>query len=1041
MRGPVGPVLVPQQFHFTIRIREMLAVLMSAREQSSMHSGSGLTAPDLERESRPLPPVSSLDDDAALPRLAGSETVINKSGPPAVVLPPDSNSPSREIVDRLFPPNQDSGSSIGTHNPSGIELDHFRIEERIGMGGMGAVFRAVDTRLQRLVALKLLAPSQAYDEGAVKRFQNEARAAARLDHENVARVHYIGEERGLHFIAFEFVTGSTVRELIRRQNRLSVADTINYALQIAAALKHTSAMGVVHRDIKPSNIIITPNGRAKLVDLGLARNDTTESQGDLTLPGTTLGTFDYISPEQAKDPRSVDVRSDIYSLGCTLFHMLTGQPPYPEGTVLQKLLDHQGKEAPDPASINRRIPAFVSAIVRRMMNSDRNNRHQNADQLIRDLTHAAGHLGLRGINPEGLVWVASRSNGTGWLAGNAGWLATVIVLFGVVGVLQQFPEIGLQLSGVPRENIQAPPDSPGPTQGTVDSSGEGSVDNTGSEASPGDRGSGSLIAASNVRPGAAIDPRETGSPAEITLPTDSLPGRLQPFEIDGAPTIPPFVGTDVIRPGTGELIPDMKDLLSARNATSESSIPESPRITVDSKGSPSPANSGNNKSPSAVAPPSNSLPVALFTGDASLDRHYRTLEAACAAAEDGSTIELQFSNTMVEKSFRVTRRNLTIRAARGHTPTIEFIPSEIDSTDSTARMITLNSGPLRLVNVNLQMTIPDRPTAERYSLFGVSRPGLLSMDHVAVTVVNPSRAIATIVDVRTTNGRMPADMPTSPVFVPRDELGVQATDCVFRGQSNFADLSWPGQAAFSISNCAAALDGDFFKIEPVSIPSADPPVLNVGIEHLSARLTGSFLRFAGPVSVDSSAIDCSVRNSVLSHSGDAPLVVSEAAISPEDARRMIAWRGERNFFDAISVFWALESSDDALTWDDWQELWQPDGNVGSRNLPIDWIVPAPFEGPVKSSSPALDLFLLGPGIVELNPAIQGATDGSDAGADLSELPQPSSGTPSSQSTDDSASENAGTPEEAPTGDSAPSSEGASISESSVPASISGPSPQ
>lgn len=953
-----------------------------------MHSGSGVTAPDLERESRPLPPLSDVDDEGSLPRLAGSETVINKGGSPAVALPPDSNSPSRQIVDRLFPSSQDSGSSIGTHSPNGIELDHFRIEERIGMGGMGAVFRAVDTRLQRLVALKLLAPSQAYDEGAVKRFQNEARAAARLDHENVARVHYIGEERGLHFIAFEFVTGSTVRELIRRQNRISVADTINYALQIAAALKHTSAMGVVHRDIKPSNIIITPNGRAKLVDLGLARNDTTESQGDLTLPGTTLGTFDYISPEQAKDPRSVDVRSDIYSLGCTLYHMLTGQPPYPEGTVLQKLLDHQGKEAPDPASINRRIPAFVSAIVRRMMNSDRNNRHQNADQLIRDLTHAAGHLGLRGINPEGLVWVASRSTGNGWLAGNAGWIATVVVLLGVVGVLQQFPEIGLQLSGVPRENIQPPPDlvlesEAGSADRGASDTVAGSSNERSSETGP--------IADTNAETAVPVDPRETGMPAEIASAGDGIPGQFSRLEPDAAPPVPPLVSPDIIRPGTGELIPDMKDLLSAKSATAEPSSPESPRTTAMPANERQSTTPGTEGSPAAAASSPNALPVALFTGDASLDRHYRTLEAACAAAEDGSTIELQFSNTLVEKSFRVTRRNLTIRAARGHTPTIEFIPSEIDSTDSTARMITLNSGPLRLVNVNLQMTIPDRPTADRYSLFGVSRPGLLAMDRVAVTVVNPGRAIATIVDIGTVNGRMPADMPNSPVSVPRDELGVQATDCVFRGQSNFADLAWPGHAAFSISNCAAALDGDFLKIEPVAIPSADPPVLNVGIEHLSARLTGSFLRFAGPVSVDTSTIDCSVRNSVISRSGDAPFVVSEAAISPEDARRMIVWRGERNFFDGIATFWALESSDDALTWDDWQELWQPDGNVGSRNLPIDWIVPSPFENQMVTSGPALDLFLLGPGIVELNPAIQGATDGSDAGADLSELPQPTTG--------------------------------------------------
>ncbi|HEX6985890.1 MAG TPA: serine/threonine-protein kinase, partial [Planctomycetaceae bacterium] len=237
--------------------------------------------------------------------------------------PPDSH-----VSKRLFPGEAAPVATADVEAPAGSELGHFAIEERIGSGGMGAVFRALDTRLQRVVALKVLSPSQSRDRAAVLRFQNEARAAARLDHENIARVHYIGEDRGLHFIAFEYVTGQNVRDLIARSGRLPVADAVNYVLQIATALRHTAAAGVVHRDIKPSNIIITPNGRAKLVDLGLARKLAADSVGDLTIAGTTLGTFDYISPEQARDPRNVDVRSDIYSLGCTLYHMLTGGPPY-----------------------------------------------------------------------------------------------------------------------------------------------------------------------------------------------------------------------------------------------------------------------------------------------------------------------------------------------------------------------------------------------------------------------------------------------------------------------------------------------------------------------------------------------------------------------------------------------------------------------------------------------------------------------------------------------------------------------------------------
>ncbi|NOX53697.1 MAG: serine/threonine protein kinase, partial [Planctomycetes bacterium] len=277
-----------------------------------------------------------------------SETVVNpeRRGTRSVAL---QNVPAEtsELWQRLFPPESDVLEGRAP-DPAGIQLGHFVIEERIGMGGMGAVFRALDTRLQRYVALKVLSPFQARDPAAVQRFVNEGRAAARLDHDNIARVYHIGEEHGLNFIAFEFITGTNVRDLIRQRGRLEPAEAVNYTLQIASALRHTSAAGVIHRDIKPSNIIITPSGRAKLVDLGLARKIDSQSAPDLTVAGTTLGTFDYISPEQAKDPRNVDVRSDIYSLGCTLYHMLTGEPPYPEGTVLQKLLSHQGGEPPDP---------------------------------------------------------------------------------------------------------------------------------------------------------------------------------------------------------------------------------------------------------------------------------------------------------------------------------------------------------------------------------------------------------------------------------------------------------------------------------------------------------------------------------------------------------------------------------------------------------------------------------------------------------------------------------------------------------------------
>ena len=244
----------------------------------------------------------------------------------------------------------------------------------------------------------------AADPENVRRFHQEARAAAKLDHENIARVFFCGEDQGLHFIAFEFVEGENLRTLLERRGRLPVAEAVHYILQIAAGLAHAAARGVVHRDIKPSNIIITPNGRAKLVDMGLARSLEPQDDAALTQSGVTLGTFDYISPEQALEPREADVRSDIYSLGCTFYHMLTGQPPVPEGTAAKKLHHHQHVAPVDPRQLNPDIPDEVAAVLARMMAKDPKDRYQRPEHLVQHLIQLAQSLG--GVNvPEGGIFV------------------------------------------------------------------------------------------------------------------------------------------------------------------------------------------------------------------------------------------------------------------------------------------------------------------------------------------------------------------------------------------------------------------------------------------------------------------------------------------------------------------------------------------------------------------------------------------------------------------------------------------------------------
>src|SRR5260221_3734650 len=198
-------------------------------------------------------------------------------------------------------PTDDAPTIISMNRPhaageglQGRKLGHFELIEPLGAGGMAAVIRATDLQLGRVVALKVLPPEMAADPENINRFKQEARAAAKLDHENIARVYFCGEDQGLHFIAFEFLEGDDLRTVLGRNGPLTPAEGVRYLLQLAAGLAHAAQRGVVHRDIKPSNILITPAGQAKIVDMGLARSTGAACRA-LTQSCMTLSTLDYHS--------------------------------------------------------------------------------------------------------------------------------------------------------------------------------------------------------------------------------------------------------------------------------------------------------------------------------------------------------------------------------------------------------------------------------------------------------------------------------------------------------------------------------------------------------------------------------------------------------------------------------------------------------------------------------------------------------------------------------------------------------------------------
>jgi serine/threonine protein kinase len=307
----------------------------------------------------------------------------NPNQPDPNVQVPNLDDPERTQIRQRDVTNLTPGSDI--QSLVGSLLDHYKIESLVGQGGMGAVFRAIDQRLDRVVAIKVV-PILHRKNDALRRFRIEAQSAAKLDHPNIARVYNVGETNQWNYIVFEFIEGINLRQLVLDRGPLSVDDATYFTCQVAGALQHASDRGVVHRDIKPSNILLASDGKAKIVDMGLARTTALDrSQGDQTASGTTLGTFDYISPEQAHDPREADVRSDIYSLGCTLYYLLTGQPPFPEGTALQKLLMHGSRMPEDPRLFRDDLSDPLIEILKKMMAKKPRDRYQTPEDLASDL--------------------------------------------------------------------------------------------------------------------------------------------------------------------------------------------------------------------------------------------------------------------------------------------------------------------------------------------------------------------------------------------------------------------------------------------------------------------------------------------------------------------------------------------------------------------------------------------------------------------------------------------------------------------------------
>ena len=355
-------------------------------------------------------------------------------------------------------------SEISEGHIQKLIVGEYVLLDRIGRGGMGHVYKARHCVMQRDVAIKFMLPSRDDDESSTRRFRREVQTASKLSHPNIVAALDAGQRDGVSYLVMEYVDGINLAKLVQSRGPMSIERAVDSILQSATGLEYAHQHGVIHRDVKPSNLLLTQEGHLKILDMGLARiqppisstmhDDESE---DLTEQGEFLGTIDFMAPEQALDPRNADKRADIYSLGCTLYYLLVGEPPFGGDSMTTRIVAH--RESPIPSLFDARpdIPNSLEQCFFRMMAKDVKDRYQDMGDVIRDLKRCVQHLSAAGEdNHDTVTWHGNPlddSRNTSWFP----WAAlagTLLLGMGLVVFL-------LNRDNPPTDNPPGPPESHG----------------------------------------------------------------------------------------------------------------------------------------------------------------------------------------------------------------------------------------------------------------------------------------------------------------------------------------------------------------------------------------------------------------------------------------------------------------------------------------------------------------------------------------------------------------------------------------------------
>ena len=664
------------------------------------------------------------DDSVVQPEVESGTDAAQKA---ASIGAQDSLEKQKTVASRL-PPVGLSSAATGNqvresgNDLEGVKLGHFQLEELVGGGGMGTVYRATDTSLGRTVAVKVVARDQSAD-ATLARFRNEAQSAARLDHPNIAQVFYVGEDAGWHYIVFEFIDGVNLRDLVQQAGRLSIADAVSFTLQVAEAIDHASRRDVIHRDIKPSNVLVMKDGKVKLVDMGLARLSHVESTAhDLTASGVTLGTFDYISPEQAADPRDADVRSDIYSLGCTLFFILTGSPPFPHGTVLQKLLSHSGETPPDVREYRDDVDDALAQILAKMLAKQPDERYQHSSELSGELFLLAERLNLPLRQSTGTIWMEPRARRRSRVEQQLPWAVPILgVVLIILAVFLDSRSISPLSKPEPR--FARPPVSSMPVP--VNTGGDTSVPS---------------VDASMVPPG---ESRRVPPVVSNGAEADAVP-LPDPRPDDG---VAETVERQVVPNPANSLQLVKRERGTLRSVGEDSAGLESLGAAEDQASLKLSDTAGRLADDVLVDRILVSGEEGVAAGGAVVvDSLQRAFEVA--ANESGiQQIELAFNGTRRVTSFefrldRISQAELTIRAAPGYTPLLLFQSRRGETRDSKdPAMVQVIGGKLTWEGVHFlyQLPMAQADTQDSAALFSLEGVESLALKSCTLTIENALR--------------------------------------------------------------------------------------------------------------------------------------------------------------------------------------------------------------------------------------------------------------------------------------------------------------